>query len=67
MDIDEFHGVIEINLIEKEGKPQGRIKFEGRIKIIGTGKITATVPAGEFWIIKDKVIDSQEEFSVFSC
>ena len=66
LDVDEFHGIIEINLIEKEGKPQGRIKFEGRIKMIGTGKITATVPAGEFWIIKDKVIDSQEGFSI-SC
>ena len=64
MDVDEFTGSIEINLLEKEGRPRGRLKFVGNIKMRGSGKISANVPAGECWIIKDKIIDSQNGYSI---
>ena len=35
------------------------MKFEGDIKLIGTGEILINVPAGKLWVIKDKTIDTQ--------
>lgn len=57
LDVDDFFGTIKIDLLEEEGKPRGRIRFEGNIKLAGAGEISALVPAGELWIIKDKVFD----------
>ncbi len=59
VDVDDFRGTLTINLLKKNGKPQGRMKFEGDIKLVGTGEILINVPAGKLWIIKDKIIDTK--------
>ncbi len=59
VDVDEFRGVLNINLLKENDKSQGRVKFEGDIKLIGTGGILINVPAGKLWVIKSKTIDTQ--------
>ncbi|GJQ57974.1 MAG: hypothetical protein D8M57_01120 [Candidatus Scalindua sp. AMX11] len=59
LDVDDFSGTLTINLLKQNNSSQGRIKFEGDIKLIGTGEISISVPAGKLWIIKDKTIDTQ--------
>jgi len=61
MDVDEFRGVLTINLLNEKSKAQGKIRFEGNIKLIGTGEISINVPAGKLRIIKNKTIDTQNE------
>lgn len=59
VDVDDFSGAITINLLRENDKSQGRIKFEGEIKLIGSEEILINVPAGKLWIIKNKTIDTQ--------
>jgi hypothetical protein len=59
VDVDDFRGALTINLLKDNDKSQGRVKFEGDIKLIGTGEILINVPAGKLWVIKDKTIDTQ--------
>jgi hypothetical protein len=59
VDVDDFRGTLTINLLKENGKHQGTIKFEGNIKLIGTGEILINVPAGKLWVIKDKTIDTK--------
>ena len=59
VDVDDFRGTLTVNLLKENDKPQGMIKFEGNIKLIGTGEILINVPAGKLWIIKDKTIDTK--------
>lgn len=59
VNVDEFSGVLTINLLKENDKSQGRVKFEGDIKLIGTGEILINVPAGKLWVIKNKTINSQ--------
>lgn len=59
VDVDDFRGALTINLLKENDKSQGRMKFEGNIKLIGTGEILINVPAGKFWVIKNKTIDTQ--------
>ncbi len=61
VDVDDFRGTLTINLLNENTKSQGRVKFEGDIKLIGTGEILINVPAGKLWIIKDKTIDTQND------
>ncbi|GAX61139.1 hydrogenase maturation factor [Candidatus Scalindua japonica] len=56
IDVDDFSGTLAINLLKENGKTQGRVKFEGNIKLVGTGEILINVPAGELRIIKDKTL-----------
>lgn len=64
MDVDAFHGTLSIDLLEAPSQPRGRIKFEGHIKLIGDGEISAIVPAGELWVIRDKLIDTRNDYSI---
>ena len=59
VDVDDFRGTLTINLLKENNKSQGRIKFEGDIKLTGTGEILINVPAGKLWIIKNKTINTQ--------
>jgi len=59
VDVDDFRGTLAINLLKEDDKSQGRLKFEGDIKLIGTGEILINVPAGKLWIIKNKTINTQ--------
>ncbi len=56
VDVDDFRGTLTINLLKENGNTQGRVKFEGDIKLVGTGEILINVPAGELRIIKDKTL-----------
>jgi len=60
VDVDDFRGTLTINLLKENDRPQGRMKFEGDVKLIGTGEILINVPAGKLWIIKDKTIDTKK-------
>ena len=60
VDVDDFRGTLTINLSKENDKSQGRMKFEGNIKLIGTGEILINVPAGKLWIIKNKTINTQD-------
>ncbi len=60
VDVDDFKGILTINLLRENDKSRGRIKFEGGIKLIGTGEILINVPAGKLWIVKDKTIDTKK-------
>ena len=59
IDVDDFSGTLTINLSKENDKSQGRMKFEGNIKLIGTGEIIINVPAGKLWIAKNKTINAQ--------
>ncbi|MDR4504778.1 MAG: hypothetical protein MRK01_08340 [Candidatus Scalindua sp.] len=59
VDVDDYRGTLTINLLKENDTSQGRIKFEGDIKLIGTGEILITVPAGKLWVLKNKTIDTQ--------
>ena len=59
VDVDDFRGTLTINLLKENDQSQGRVKFEGDIKLIGTGEILINVPAGKLWVIKDKTIDTK--------
>ncbi len=59
VDVDDFRGTLTINLLKENDKSQGRIKFEGDIKLIGTGEVLINVPAGKLWIVKNKTINTQ--------
>ncbi|MCP4268546.1 MAG: hypothetical protein GY777_23705 [Candidatus Brocadiaceae bacterium] len=59
VDVDDFSGTLTINLLKENDRSQGRVKFEGDIKLIGTGEILINVPAGKLLVIKNKtLIDS---------
>ncbi len=58
VDVDDFRGTLTINLLNENGSTQGRVKFEGNIKLVGTGEILINVPAGELRTIKDKTLIS---------
>jgi len=64
MDVDAFHGMLNIDLLEAKNQPRGRIKFEGKIKLIGDGEVSIVVPAGEQWIIRDKIIDVRDDYTL---
>lgn len=64
IDVEEFFGTIDINLLQETGIPRGRIKFEGKIKFLGEGEFSITVPAGEYWIIKDVIINTEIDPSI---
>ncbi len=55
-DVDQFYGTLFIELQEAQGKPLGAITFEGHITLSGddTSEINIAVPAGEWWIVRDK-------------
>ena len=59
VDVDDFNGALTINLLKENDKSQGRMKFEGDIKLIGTGEILINVPAGKLWIINNQTINTQ--------
>ncbi|MHC4268634.1 MAG: hypothetical protein ACYSWS_02755 [Planctomycetota bacterium] len=66
VDVDDFSGALIINLLKENDKSQGRVKFEGDIKLIGTGEILINVPAGKLWVIKNKTIDTQNKDTNFT-
>lgn len=56
VDVDDFRGTLTINLLKENGNTQGRVKFEGNIKLVGAGEIVINVPAGELLTFKDKTL-----------
>ncbi len=59
LDVDDFRGTLTINLLKSGDKPQGRVKFEGDVKLIGAGEILIEVPAGKLYVVKNKTIDTK--------
>ena len=64
IDVDEFTGILSINLQQENGKPRGKIKFEGNVKFKGDAKVSITVPAGQEWVIRDRAFDVNFDFTV---
>lgn len=58
IDADDFTGVLKIDLLEEKCRPRGRIRFRGNIRLIGSGTVSITVPAGETWTIENRTIQS---------
>ncbi len=59
MDVDDFRGTLNINLLNQNDSARGRVRFEGDIKLTGTGEVLINVPAGKLWVIKNKTIDTR--------
>ncbi len=59
MDVDDFRGTLNINLLNQNDSARGRVRFEGDIKLTGTGEILINVPPGKLWVIKNKTFDTR--------
>jgi hypothetical protein len=64
INIDDFYGTLNINLLEDAGIPRGKIKFEGTIIFIGTGEISINVPAGAFLLLRNRTIDAADNTNI---
>jgi hypothetical protein len=58
IDVDAFTGVLKIDLLEREGLPRGNLRFRGKIKLLGSGMVSITVPTGEEWILENRILES---------
>jgi hypothetical protein len=64
IDVGGFTGVLKIDLLKDKGLPHGRLRFKGRIRLLGSGIVAITVPAGEEWTLKDRTFDSPAAITV---